>query len=118
MPAPRGAHHGLVTGCSCARIPDGHEGSLMVELGNLAGATGAEWIGGAQHEELRRGVRPKLFPDAPFYVPPEGFQHAEPGTVLRSRDVELALLGLIPQAVSAIQLLYRTTDMNGTAEAC
>jgi acetyl esterase/lipase len=89
----------------------------MVELGNLAGASGAEWIGRPQHEELRRGLRPKLVPDDPFYVPPEGFQHAEPGTVLRSRDVELALLGLIPQAIKAVQLLYRTADMNGEPEA-
>ncbi|KAN87764.1 hypothetical protein Z584_03439, partial [Mycobacterium tuberculosis variant bovis B2 7505] len=31
------------------------------------------------------------------------------GTVLRSRDVELAFMGLIPQPVTATQLLYRTT---------
>ena len=43
--------------------------------------------------------------------------NAEPGTVLRSRDVELAFLGLIPQQVMATQLLYRTTDMNGQPEA-
>jgi Secretory lipase len=90
----------------------------MVELGNLAGTDGAEWIGRPPHEELQQKVRPLLPSDDPFYQPPSGFQHAEPGTVLRSRDVELALLGLIPQSVSAIQLLYRTTDMNGTAEAC
>src|ERR1700754_2858222 len=90
----------------------------MVELGNLAGTDGAEWIGRPPHEELQQKARPLLPSDDPFYQPPSGFQHAEPGTVLRSRDVELALLGLIPQSVSAIQLLYRTTDMNGTAEAC
>ena len=60
-------------------------------------------------------------PDAaskdPFYDPPPGYQHALPGTVLRSRDVELAFLGLIPQRVMATQLLYRTTDMNGEPEA-
>ncbi len=37
--------------------------------------------------------------------------------MLRSRDVELAFLGLIPQPVTATQLLYRTTDMNGQPEA-
>jgi triacylglycerol lipase len=37
--------------------------------------------------------------------------------VLRSRDVELAFLGLIPQRITATQLLYRTTDMHGNAEA-
>src|ERR1700744_4362200 len=93
------------------------KGASMVELGNLAGTTGAEWIGRPQHEELRRRVRPLLPSKDPFYQPPDGFQHAEPGTVLRSRDVELAFLGLIPQQVSAIQLLYRTTDMNGAPEA-
>ncbi|OBA60872.1 lipase [Mycobacterium sp. 1100029.7] len=90
----------------------------MVELGNLAGTDGAEWIGRAPHEELQHKLRPLLPSDDPFYQPPAGFQHAEPGTVLRSRDVELAFLGLIPQPVSAIQLLYRTMDMNGNPEAC
>jgi alpha-beta hydrolase superfamily lysophospholipase len=89
----------------------------MVELGNLAGATGAEWIGRPQHEELQRKVRPLLPSDDPFYQPPPGYQHAEPGTVLRSRDVELAFLGLIPQRITATQLLYRTMDFKGTPEA-
>jgi len=89
----------------------------MVELGNLAGARAAEWIGKPPHEELQRKVRPLLPPDDPFYEPPPGFQHAQPGTVLRSRDVELAFVGLIPQPVTATQLLYRTTDMNGNPEA-
>ena len=55
--------------------------------------------------------------DDPFYDPPQGFQHAAPGTVLRSRDVEVAFLGLIPQKFIATQLLYRTTDMHGEPEA-
>ncbi|SON63310.1 putative inactive lipase [Mycobacterium simulans] len=89
----------------------------MVELGNLAGATRPEWIGRPPHEELQRKVRPLLPCDDPFYEPPAGFQHAAPGTVLRSRDVEVAFLGLIPQSITATQLLYRTTDMNGDPEA-
>lgn len=88
-----------------------------MELGSLAGATGAEWIGAAPHEELRGRSRPVLPHDDRFYQPPAGYEHAEPGTVLRSRDVELAFLGLIPQRVTATQLLYRTTDMNGLPEA-
>jgi alpha-beta hydrolase superfamily lysophospholipase len=36
---------------------------------------------------------------------------------LRSRDVELAFLGLIRQPIKATQLLYRTTDLNGEPEA-
>lgn len=89
----------------------------MVELGNLAGASGAEWIGRPQHEQLQRKGRPLLPCDDPFYQPPDGFQHAEPGAVLRSRFVEVAFLGVIPQPVTAVQLLYRTTDMHGVAEA-
>ncbi len=88
-----------------------------MDLGSAAPATGAEWIGTAPHEELARGTRPQLPEDDPFYNPPPGFQHAAPGTVLRSRDVELAFLGLIPQKLAATQLLYRTTDMNGNPDA-
>jgi triacylglycerol lipase len=40
-----------------------------------------------------------------------------PGTVLRSRDVELAFLGLVPQKLTATQLLYRSTDLNGLPQA-
>jgi alpha-beta hydrolase superfamily lysophospholipase len=89
----------------------------MVEFGNLAGTRDAEWIGRAPHEELQRKVRPLLPCDDPFYQPPAGFQHAEPGTVLRSRDVELAFLGLVRQPIKATQLLYRTADLNGEPEA-
>lgn len=89
----------------------------MAELGNLAGTHGAEWIARPPHEELQPKVRPLLPSDDPFYQPPLGFQHAEPGTVLRSRDVELAFLGLIPQPIKAVQLLYRTMDMHGQPEA-
>jgi alpha-beta hydrolase superfamily lysophospholipase len=98
-------------------MPDGQEGNLMVELGNLAGTHGAQWIGRPRHEELQRKVRPLLPSDDPFYQPPPGYQHAEPGTVLRSREVELAFVGLIPQPVKAVQLLYRTMNMNGEPEA-
>jgi alpha-beta hydrolase superfamily lysophospholipase len=88
-----------------------------MDIGNLATTTGAEWIGRAPHEELRPKSRPLLPSEDPFYQPPPGYQHATPGTVLRSRDVELAFLGLIPQRTMATQLLYRTTDMNGNPEA-
>jgi Secretory lipase len=88
-----------------------------MDIGNLASTTGADWIGRAPHEELRPKARPLLPSDDPFYQPPPGYQHAMPGTVLRSRDVELAFLGLIPQRAMATQLLYRTTDMNGNPEA-
>ena len=76
-----------------------------------------QWIGYAPHEGLRRGDRPLLPDTDPFYQPPPGYQHAQPGTVLRSRGVELAFVGLIPQRFSATQLLYRTTNLHGNPEA-
>jgi len=88
-----------------------------MDLGSVAPVSGAEWIGQPQHEELQRGARPKLPADDLFYDPPAGFHHANPGTVLRSRDVELAFLGFIPQRIRATQLLYRTTDMHGRPQA-
>ena len=87
-----------------------------MSMRNVTGSTGVRWIGQPPHENLRRG-RPLLPPNDPFYQPPSGYHHAEPGTVLRSRDVDVALFGLIPQRVSATQLLYRTADMDGRPEA-
>ncbi|WP_280235161.1 lipase family protein [Nocardia cyriacigeorgica] len=52
----------------------------------------------------------------PFCVPPPNLDTATPGTVIRSRTVELALFGRIPQRVRAWQLLYRTSDRHGDAE--
>jgi hypothetical protein len=87
-----------------------------MDLSSVAGAV-PDWIGIAPHEELRPGAKPSLPDDDPFYVPPPGFQHARPGTVLRSRDVELAFFGLIKQKFTATQLLYRSTDMHGQPDA-
>lgn len=91
-----------------------------MSVGNEAGAITPDWIdwiGRAPHEALSRSSRPLAPSDDPFYEPPAGFEHSQPGTVLRSRDVELGFLGLIPQQVRATQLLYRTTDMDGAPEA-
>jgi hypothetical protein len=88
-----------------------------MDLGSVARTTGAEWIGRPPHEELQPTIRPRLPANDPFYDPPPGFEHAVPGTVFRSRGVELGFLGLIPQRITATQLLYRTTDMNGQPEA-
>ena len=88
-----------------------------MDVGNAARASEPLWIGRTPHEPLAPNKKP-LVPDRdPFYLPPAGFEHAEPGTVLRSRDVELAFLGLIRQRVTATQLLYRTTNMSGEPEA-
>jgi pimeloyl-ACP methyl ester carboxylesterase len=88
-----------------------------MDIGSLASATGAEWIRRAPHQKVEPKARPLLPSEDQFYQPPLGYQDAMPGTVLRSRDVELAYLGVIPQRVCATQLLYRTTDMNGAPEA-
>jgi hypothetical protein len=68
------------------------------------------------HHELdsERPVPPR---DDRFCQPPEGFETTAPGTVLRSREVRLAFLGIVPQSVVAYQLLYRTTDLNGARQA-
>jgi Secretory lipase len=87
-----------------------------MDSASLAAATGPAWIGYAPHHDTQRG-RPLLPSRDPFYVPPPDYQHAMLGTVFRSRDVELAFLGLVPQKVTATQLLYRSTDMHGRPEA-
>ncbi|MDY6999779.1 MAG: lipase, partial [Actinomycetota bacterium] len=76
-----------------------------MDMGGAAHSSGAEWIGQAPHEPLQTGTAPILPDRDPFYQPPAGFEHARPGTVLRSRDVELAFLGFIPQKFTATQLL-------------
>ncbi|WP_072806184.1 lipase family protein [Rhodococcoides yunnanense] len=74
---------------------------------------GSPW----QAEESPRPTRALLPEDDAFYTPPAGFETAEPGTVLRHREVEVALYGSIPQHVDAWQLLYRTTDLHGAPQA-
>ena len=86
-------------------------------MGSVARATGAEWIGQAPHEPLKPRSTPVVPDKDPFYQPPAGYEHARPGTVLRSRDVELAFLGFIPQKFTATQLLYRTADFEGQPQA-
>lgn len=75
-----------------------------------------EWIGVPQHWGRPAGT-PLLPSEDPFYRAPEGFELAEPGTVLRLRDVQLGLFGAIPQAITAVQLLYRSQDHRGEPEA-
>lgn len=89
-----------------------------MDLGNVARSTAEpEWIGQPLHEPLQPKSRPVIPAKDVFYQPPAGYEHARPGTILRSRDVELAFLGLIPQKFHATQLLYRTTDLNGAPQA-
>ncbi|MFJ4658493.1 lipase family protein [Nocardia sp. NPDC088792] len=49
----------------------------------------------------------------PFYQAPDGFESAAPGAILRSREVQLAVLTVLPVHVRSWQLLYRTTDLFG-----
>lgn len=87
-----------------------------MDSAGLARAAAADWIGAVPHEKLRRS-RPVLPHRDPFYEPPPGFEHADPGTVLRTRDVELGFLGFVPQKFYATQLLYRSSDRHGAPEA-
>ena len=73
-------------------------------------------VASVPHDELRRGERPMSPDDDPFYRAPQGYEDAEPGMVLRSRDVEIGFLGLISQRVEATQLLYRTTNLHEEPE--
>lgn len=60
-----------------------------------------------------RAATPRRPEEDPFLRPPEGWETAEPGTPLRSRDVTVAFAGRIPLRAKAVQLLYRTADMHG-----
>jgi Secretory lipase len=74
-----------------------------------------EFVGPPPHAvDFARPLPPR---DDPFCRAPAGFEAAAPGTVLRSRQVRLAFLGIVPQAVFADQLLYRTTDLTGAPQA-
>ncbi|WP_067884998.1 lipase family protein [Nocardia vaccinii] len=61
-------------------------------------------------------TRPLLPSRDPFLIPPADLGRYAPGTILRSRAVRIGLFGLVPQRVSAWQLLYRSTDMHGGPE--
>ncbi|WP_433525279.1 lipase family protein [Nocardia pseudovaccinii] len=67
--------------------------------------------------EMFRAGRPQPPELDRFYRPPAGFARFAPGTILRTRKVELALFGRVPLRFSAWQLLYRTSNFHGTAEA-
>lgn len=88
----------------------------MVEPGNLAGATGAEWIGRPPHEELQRKVRPLLPSDDPFYFPPAGYQHAVRNGVALAR-CRTGVYGLDSAARHRYPAAVPTTNMYGNPEA-
>lgn len=58
--------------------------------------------------------------DDPFYTPPAGYESSPPGTILRTRAVpnQLAAFATFPQNLAnSWQILYRTTDSLGNAQA-
>jgi triacylglycerol lipase len=82
----------------------------------VSDSTAAEGTTSVSHERVHRGERPLTPDDDPFYRPPSAYEQANPGDVLRSRDVKIGFLGLIGQRVSATQLLYRTTNLHNEPE--
>ncbi|MFT3900078.1 MAG: lipase family protein [Gordonia sp. (in: high G+C Gram-positive bacteria)] len=54
--------------------------------------------------------------DDPFYARPADLDELAPGTIVGSRRVELAALGMIAIGVTAWQLSYRTTDIDGAPD--
>ncbi|AKU15852.1 lipase family protein [Luteipulveratus mongoliensis] len=69
------------------------------------------WTAPVEHWEREPG-RPAEPENDPFYDAPLGWQAAPHGSILRSRDVGIAFLGLVPLRAKAVQLLYRTEDMH------
>lgn len=68
------------------------------------------------HTDAR--TSPVLRPgDDPFYDAPDDLAALAPGTIVRTRQVRVALLGLIPQrGLVARQLAYRSADLQGRPE--
>lgn len=53
----------------------------------------------------------------PFYAAPANLAAVAPGTVLRSRAVQLTTFGVFPLNIQAWQLLYRSTTYDGQPQA-
>jgi hypothetical protein len=85
-------------------------GGLLVPAAASAAPTPAP-AGGTRAGHATAAIRPP--PHDPCYKPPAGYASTAPGTILRSRRVNLAALGFLPQNVQAWQVLYRTTGYNG-----
>ncbi|MGA8845250.1 MAG: lipase family protein [Nocardioides sp.] len=71
----------------------------------------------APHTDERAVRRPLRPSDDPFYDAPADVTTLAPGTIVRSRQVHVAFLGLVTQrGITAWQLAYRSTDLHGAAE--
>lgn len=53
----------------------------------------------------------------PFYTAPAGYAETSPGSILRSRPVQLAAFAALPQKVRAWQVLFRSTNYAGRPTA-
>lgn len=63
-----------------------------------------------QHRKFSRA-------DDSFYSPPDGWEDAKPGEVLRSRKIDAAPVAIFKLGVDAYQLLYRTNGLNDNSPA-
>ncbi|KMU83306.1 lipase 8 [Coccidioides immitis H538.4] len=64
--------------------------------------------------------RPVLPEKDPFYIPPEGYEKAAPGEILRSREVPYPIAAFTTFRINlagAYQLLYRSSDNFGKPTA-
>ncbi|QIX28425.1 lipase [Nocardioides sp. JQ2195] len=78
-------------------------------------ATAHEWI--VPHSDETDVRRPLLPSEDPFHDAPGDLARLSPGTIIRSRQVRVGFLGLIPQrGLTAWQLAYRSTDLHGRPE--
>ncbi len=102
------AHVSVITGDRTGRIH--RSGRTVAALVTMAFAMAAVLLAGAVTPTQATAI-PLPHEDS-FYQPPEGFEAQEPGAILRSREVRLAALTVLPVNVRAWQLLYRTTDLN------
>jgi pimeloyl-ACP methyl ester carboxylesterase len=69
------------------------------------------------HTDERATRRPLRPGDDPFHDAPPDLAALAPGTIVRSRQVHVAFLGIVTQRrLTAWQLAYRSTDLHGRAE--
>ena len=72
---------------------------------------------GGTSAEDQRGRAPRRPHEDDFHEAPADLATLAPGTVVRTRRVTVALLGLVPQGrVEAWQVAYRSTDLHGEPE--
>ncbi|MFJ4659023.1 lipase family protein [Nocardia sp. NPDC088792] len=93
-------------GATCSMVKRGQLRSVLIAVSAVLCFTGTPMAVGS-------AVPLPTPQDDPFYTPPSGWDSDAPGTILNSRPVEVASMGLPAQDADAWQLLYRTTDTAG-----